>query len=156
MKKATPFSEACDFLSAYLAVEHAGYTTQDVVAGIARLEAILDTGDADYPTTGRRPDARGRSGPSIEQLLDGGSVGASAKLDAIGSAPQRLRRRCPNPVRTQELVQFGRVARWHVDETAIALGCHNESGTELLRHVFGSLKRICDIVPNSGCCKNAA
>jgi hypothetical protein len=47
MKKATPFSEACDFLSAYLAIEHAGYTTQDVVAGIARLEAILDTGDAE-------------------------------------------------------------------------------------------------------------
>jgi hypothetical protein len=47
MKKATPFSEACDFLSAYLSVEHPGYTTQDVVAGIARLEAILDTGDAE-------------------------------------------------------------------------------------------------------------
>ncbi len=33
MTKAMPFSEACAFLSAYLTVEHAGYTTQDVVAG---------------------------------------------------------------------------------------------------------------------------
>lgn len=46
MQKVTPYSEACAFLSSYLEMQRPGYTTQDVLAGIARLEAVIETGDA--------------------------------------------------------------------------------------------------------------
>lgn len=46
MRTTTAFTEACWFLSAYLEMQHPRYTTQDVLAGIARLEAIIGTGDA--------------------------------------------------------------------------------------------------------------
>lgn len=46
MKKVTAYSEACSFLSSYLEMKRPGYTTQDVLAGISRLEAVIGTGDA--------------------------------------------------------------------------------------------------------------
>ena len=39
MKKATPFSEACDFLSAYLAVEHPGSWWPDWLAWLKKQGA---------------------------------------------------------------------------------------------------------------------
>jgi hypothetical protein len=42
----TAFDEACWFLSSYLEMESPRYTTRDVLAGIARLEALLGTGEA--------------------------------------------------------------------------------------------------------------
>ena len=38
MKHASAFEEACQFLSCYLEMEHPGYTTRDVLAGIERLQ----------------------------------------------------------------------------------------------------------------------
>jgi hypothetical protein len=46
MKKASAFEEACQFLSFYLEMEHPGYTTRDVLAGIERLQAVIGEGDA--------------------------------------------------------------------------------------------------------------
>ena len=45
MKNASAFEEACQFLSRYLEMEHPGYTTRDVLAGIERLQAV--TGEDD-------------------------------------------------------------------------------------------------------------
>ena len=45
MKNASVFEEACQFLSCYLEMEHPGYTTRDVLAGIKRLQAITGEGD---------------------------------------------------------------------------------------------------------------
>jgi hypothetical protein len=45
MKHASEFEEACQFLSCYLEMEHPGYTTRDVLAGIERLQAFTGEGD---------------------------------------------------------------------------------------------------------------
>lgn len=46
MIASTAFEEACSFLSSYLEMRRPGYTAQDVLAGIRRLEAVMATGDA--------------------------------------------------------------------------------------------------------------
>src|SRR5579884_624498 len=43
--KASAFEEACQFLSCYLEMEHPGYTTRDVLAGIERLQAVTGEGE---------------------------------------------------------------------------------------------------------------
>lgn len=45
MMKASAFEEACQFLSCYLEMEHPGYTTRDVLAGIERLQAVTGQGE---------------------------------------------------------------------------------------------------------------
>ena len=47
MKQASAFEEACQFLSCYLEIEHPGYTTRDVLAGIERLHAAAWEGDVE-------------------------------------------------------------------------------------------------------------
>jgi len=45
MKHASAFEEPCQFLDCYLEMEHPGYTTRDVLAGIERLQAVTGEGD---------------------------------------------------------------------------------------------------------------
>ena len=45
MKHASAFEEACQFLSCYLEMEHPGYTTRDILAGIERPQAVTGEGD---------------------------------------------------------------------------------------------------------------